>query len=273
MIPLRDNIPSRTVPVVNYVMIAVCVAVFLLQRMHPDEMRFVEQLGMVPARVLDPDASLVVRGHEPVPTRFGIEIRETVHAIAPAAVPNWLTLLTCIFLHGGWLHLLGNLWFLWIFGDNVEDRIGHGRYLAFYLLCGVAASTVHLFTNGNSAIPTIGASGAIAGVMGAYFVLYPRAQVLTLVPLIFFFDIWVLPAPAFLGVWFILQILQGSFALGAGDAAGVAWWAHIGGFAVGVAIAMVLAGLRKTRPAVRVVRPGTDGFRRYHRYGVRGRGS
>src|SRR5262249_25667474 len=148
--------------------------------------------------------------------------------------------------------------------DNVEDRLGHGRYAVFYLLCGVAASAVHLLTNSDSAMPTIGASGAIAGVMGAYFVLYPRAQVVTLVPLIFFFDIWVLPAPSFLGVWFVLQLVQGSYALG-GEAGGVAWWAHVGGFGTGVAVALLLNRLRQTRPAVRLVRPGTDGFSRYRR--------
>ena len=272
MFPLRDNIPSRTVPVVNYVLIAVCIAVFLLQRVQgTNESRFVERLGMVPARVLDPHETLRVPSAEEVDTPFGPRIRETVHTVAPAAVPNWLTLLTCIFLHGGWLHLLGNLWFLWIFGDNVEDRLGHGRYVAFYLLCGVGASAVHLLTNADSPIPTLGASGAIAGVMGAYFVLYPRAQVLTLVPLIFFFDVWVLPAPAFLGVWFLFQLVSGSFALG-GEAAGVAWWAHVGGFAVGIAIVLLLKGLGLTRPAVPLVRPGSDGFRRYQRYDMRRRG-
>src|SRR5690606_5683097 len=127
---------------------------------------------------------------------------------------------------GGWLHLLGNMWFLYIFGDNVEDRLGHVGYLLFYLGAGVIASGVHLVTNSSSMIPTVGASGAIAGVMGGYFVLYPHSRVLTLVPIFIFIHIMVIPAPVFLGIWFLLQFFQGTFSLGAVQAGGVAWWAH-----------------------------------------------
>jgi membrane associated rhomboid family serine protease len=140
--------------------------------------------------------------------------------------------LSFMFLHGGFWHLLGNMWFLYIFGDNVEDRLGHGRYLIFYLVCGMTSGLSHLLLNFNSNVPTIGASGAIAGVMGAYFILYPRAKVLTLVPILiipFFFEI---PAYFFLGFWFLLQFLNATASSGAGG--GIAWWAHIGGFIFGI---------------------------------------
>jgi membrane associated rhomboid family serine protease len=142
-----------------------------------------------------------------------------------------IALLTFMFLHGGFFHLLGNMWFLYIFGDNVEDRLGHFRYLAFYLLCGLASGISHLFLNWTSQIPTIGASGAIAGVMGAYFILYPRAKVLTLVPIFFFLHFIEIPAFLFLGFWIFFQFLNAAFSTQAG---GIAWWAHIGGFIFGI---------------------------------------
>jgi membrane associated rhomboid family serine protease len=158
-------------------------------------------------------------------------------------VPGWATLLTCTFLHGGWFHFLGNMWFLWIFGDNVEDRLGHGGYLLFYLASGIGASVVHLATGPGSTVPTIGASGAIAGVMGAYLLLYPRSRVLVLVPIVFVFQFFVFPAAVFLGLWFVWQLFQGALAVGAVQAGGVAWWAHVGGFVVGL---VVVAALRAT---------------------------
>ncbi|MGE0378145.1 MAG: rhomboid family intramembrane serine protease, partial [Planctomycetaceae bacterium] len=141
---------------------------------------------------------------------------------APSAVPALLTMLTCIFLHGGWMHFLGNMWFLHIFGDNVEDRFGHIGYLAFYLACGTAASAAHYLTDRNSAIPTIGASGAIAGVMGAYYVSYPRAKVVTLLPLIIIWQVVVLPASLFLGIWVVIQFLQGTMSVTVAQTTGVA---------------------------------------------------
>lgn len=266
MIPLRDNIPSRTTPFVNYALIAACVVVFLLQLADRGGGSFVEGYGMIPARVLGEDAQM--RDVVLERTREGTRLREVLRPVAPAAVPDWLTLLTCIFLHGGWLHLLSNVWILYIFGDNVEDRLGHWGYLAFYLGCGVLASVAHLGANAESAIPTVGASGAIAAVMGAYFVLYPRATVVTLVPLIIIFDIWVLPAPIFLGVWFGLQLLQGTWALTGPQMGGVAWWAHIGGFVAGVAVALLLSKTHRARPPVVEVRPRTRGFTRYGGYRV-----
>lgn len=243
MIPLRDNIPARTTPVVNYAMIGICTVVFLLQLAAGDG-SLAEQLGMVPKRVFDPDSEILIRTG-----RFGLM------PVGDAMVPDWLTPLTCIFLHGGWLHFLGNMLFLWIFGDNVEDRMGHGGYLGFYLGAGVAASAAHLLANPASPLPTVGASGAIAGVMGAYMLLYPHAKVLTLVPLFVIMFVVTLPAPLFLGFWFLLQFFQGVASVGGVQVGGVAWWAHIGGFAVGFGVAAGLNKLHKLRPPVQKVRP------------------
>ena len=211
MIPLRDNVPSRTVPFVTYFLIGANVLAFLFElSLGPDLERFVQVFGMVPARVV----SILFEAPQ-----------YTFFAVAP--------FLTSIFIHGGWLHLLGNMLYLYIFGDNVEAELGHFRYLVFYLGCGVAASAVHLFSNAGSEVPTVGASGAIAGVLGAYFLLFPTAKVLTLVPIFFFITVIEVPAVLFLGLWFLIQFLSGSAALGSATTTGVAWWAHIGGFAVG----------------------------------------
>jgi hypothetical protein len=201
--------------------------------------------------------------------RFGrvVQVVPRTRVLADAPLSPWLTLLTCIFLHGGWMHFLGNMWFLFIFGDNVEDRIGHSGYLLFYLFSGVAASGAHLLSNPASDVPTIGASGAIASVMGAYFLLYPRALVLSLIPIVFFFHIVVLPAPVFLGVWFLLQFFQGLGSVGSVQTTGVAWWAHIGGFVFGFLVAAVLRTVGETRPPVEATRPRADrsGFYRIER--------
>lgn len=150
-------------------------------------------------------------------------------------------LITSLFLHGGWFHVGGNMLYLWIFGDNVEDRLGRFRFLFFYLMCGVAASFAHILANPASTVPTIGASGAIAGVLGAYFLLYPRSRVLTLVPLGFYLQVIQLPAFLFLGFWFLMQFIVGAVSLGAsGGGGGVAWWAHVGGFVAGAGLQFVL---------------------------------
>ncbi len=212
MIPLRDNIPSRTVPFVTYFLIGANVLIFLFElSLGPQLQQFIHIFGVVPARV----------------TTIVSEAPQLIHyAVFP--------FVTSIFLHGGWMHLLGNMLYLYIFGDNVESALGHLRYLIFYLCSGVAASLVHISFNSGSDIPTVGASGAIAGVLGAYFLLFPRAKVVTLVPIFFFIQIVEIPALLFLGLWFLIQFLSGSMSLGSGaSAAGVAWWAHIGGFAVG----------------------------------------
>jgi membrane associated rhomboid family serine protease len=203
MIPLRDVIPSRTVPFVTISLIAVNAVAFLFELSLPHTARevFIREYGVVPA------------------------------AFA------WSSVVTSMFLHGGWLHVLGNMLYLWIFGDNVEDRLGHARFLLFYLLCGAAGALAHVASAPHSLVPTIGASGAIAGVMGAYFVLYPRSRVLTLIPIIFFVDIVEIPAIFFLGFWFLMQVFSGvgSIAMTNGtDAGGVAFWAHVAGFVAGV---------------------------------------
>ena len=258
MIPLRDDVPSRTTPVVNYVLIAITALVFLAQLGQvPDDPSLVERYGMIPARVLDADAQVVFSERQLVRTPLGLVERRIQRPAAAAAVPAWLTVVTCIFLHGGWMHFLGNMWFLWIFGDNVEDRLGHWGYVGFYLGTGVLATLAHLVMNLGSNLPVIGASGAIAGVMGAYFVLYPRAKVLTLVPVLFLIRILVLPAPLFLGVWFLLQFLQGSMAA-ASSGAGVAWWAHIGGFVAGFVVGRVLYARDRARPRVELLGPERD---------------
>jgi len=210
MIPIRDAIRSRNFPIVNTLIIGLNIIAFLwqwLQGPHLKEALFL--FGIVPVRYSDPSLSAQFTTFQQV-----------------------LPFLTSMFLHGGFLHILGNMWFLYIFGDNIEDRLGHLRYLIFYLLSGIAAGLVHLFTNWNSKIPTIGASGAISGVMGAYLILYPRARVLTLIPIFLFFQFIEIPAFLFLGYWFLLQLF--SAGLTRGDIGGVAWWAHIGGFVAGI---------------------------------------
>jgi membrane associated rhomboid family serine protease len=166
-----------------------------------------------------------------------------VHSLGAPGVPLSAAvapLFTHMFLHGGFLHILGNMWFLWIFGDNVEDRLGHLSYLAFYLLCGLGAGLLQLLVSLNSGIPMLGASGAISGVLGAYIVMFPRAKVLTLVPLLFFFFTVDLPAVVILGYWFVIQFLSGLESLGMrAGGGGTAWWAHIGGFVMGVVLVMV----------------------------------
>ncbi len=225
MIPLKDDNPRFTTPFVNVFLILANVFVFLYQVSLPQRagQHLVLLYGMIPSRV---EAAFV--GHT-VP--LGI-------ALQP--------LITSMFLHAGWLHLIGNMLFLWIFGDNVEDELGHAGYLLFYMFCGVAAGVTHTIANWGSSLPAIGASGAIAGVMGAYIVFFPRAKVLTLVPLLVFFFTVRIPAYVLIGLWFLLQFFNGVGSLGAnGGGGGVAWWAHIGGFALGAVIAV---SVRARRP-------------------------
>jgi membrane associated rhomboid family serine protease len=153
----------------------------------------------------------------------------------------FIPMLTSMFLHGSWLHIIGNMWALWIFGDNIEDHLGHFTYLIFYLVCGLAAGVAHILLNVGSNVPTVGASGAIAGVMGAYFVLYPKARVLTIVPLIVFFTFWRLPAWVVLGYWFLIQFLSGAAtSIGESGGGGIAFWAHVGGFVAGIILIKML---------------------------------
>ena len=204
MIPLRDVIPSRTTPYVTIGIITINAVAILFELSLGDQVEaFTSFWGLVPAEF------------------------------------SWFTVFTSMFLHGGLLHFGGNMLYLWIFGDNVEDRMGHGRFLVFYLLCGVAAALAQTITSPNSAVPMIGASGAIAGVMGAYFVLYPHSRIVTLVPIIFFFQIVEIPAIFFLGIWFLMQFVSGVGSFVATTAnqpgGGIAFWAHVAGFAAGLA--------------------------------------
>ena len=219
MIPIKDTIPSRSYPIVNVLIIITNCLVFFLELSLGSKLNKLFLIfGMVPVKFyyLISTAPFNI---------FGI----------------FLPFLTSLFLHAGWIHIIGNMLYLWIFGDNVEDRMGHFRYLVFYLICGVVANITHLYTEPVSGIPTIGASGAIAGVMGAYFVLYPRAKVVTLVPIFFFFYLIEIPAFFFLGFWFLLQFLSGSISLAASghDIGGIAWWAHIGGFLSGIVLVFI----------------------------------
>jgi membrane associated rhomboid family serine protease len=228
MIPLRDSTPSRTRPLVMLTLIGLNTAVFVFELSLPRE-QLTELLflfGLVPGRPAEP-AWAAIGG---VPLYTGV------------------TFVTSTFLHGGFLHLIGNMWSLWIFGDNVEDRMGHGRFLVFYLLCGAGAGLAQYLAMPDSAVPTIGASGAIAGVMGAYFVMFPRARILMLFPVFLYPMFFVMPAFLYLGYWFLFQLLTGTAALaGSGQVGGVAWWAHAGGFVAGVLLHRPLRRPRERR--------------------------
>jgi len=226
LLPFRDHIRSRTNPWVTLAIIALNVAVFVYElSLGPALEGFLQTYAVVPARFM--------------------ELLERSGGWAQAAP----SIVTSMFLHGGWLHLILNMWFLWIFGDNVEDRLGHVRYLLLYLAAGAAATIAHVAANSASTIPTVGASGAIAGVLGAYFVTYPRARVTTLIPIFVFIHIAELPAWVVLGMWFALQFLSGALSLATtqASAGGVAWWAHIGGFAAGALLMPLLSIGRRRR--------------------------
>ncbi len=244
MIPLHDNIRATTFPWVNCGLIAACSLVWIMQLRAGREVdTMIERWGLVPVRLVTPsDVQLIEERPVWVQTPFGPQVAMVKRELLAAGISDWFTLLSCIFLHGGWLHFLGNMWFLHIFGDNVEDRLGHLTYLLMYIGAGVFASVLHLVVNSDSAAPTIGASGAIAGVMGAYLLLFPRSRVLSLVPLIVIFTMIEIPAPVFLVVWFVMQFWNGTASIADG-ADGVAWWAHIGGFAAGFLIALGLTSV------------------------------
>ncbi len=252
MIPIRDSIPPHRFPLINYVLIGLCSLAFLIQlqagrdgALEGEDERIVEQYGMVPLRITRPSEVPTITMQEVVQSGSKIMVREREREIAPAAISPWLTLITCMFLHGGFMHFLGNMWFLHIFGDNVEDRFGHLGYALLYLGTGIVAGLAHLITNPTSAVPTIGASGAIAGVMGAYLVLYPHSRVQAFMPPIFQF---VVPAPIFLGIWFVMQTMNGLSSMS--QVTGVAWWAHIGGFVAGVVMGLVIRNTNLGNPEV-----------------------
>ena len=226
MIPIKDDAPRYSTPWVNYFLVGLNILVFLFELSLPPRARqqFFFQFGMVPGRI-----TALVNG--------------APHTHLDVAL---VPVLTSMFLHAGWLHLIGNMWFLWIFGDNVEDHLGHFKYLFFYLVSGLAAAGLQTVLTPTSNLPNVGASGAIAGVMGAYFILFPSARVLTLVPFLFVFFLW-LPAWIMLGYWFVIQFLSGaatSITTANAPAGGIAFWAHVGGFVAGIALIKLIP----TRP-------------------------
>jgi len=232
MLPLKDSIPSERAPLVNGVIIVVCAAVFLFELTLGRRLDlFVQAFSFVPARFFHPGA------------------------FDTTLVFNLKTLVFSMFMHGGWLHLIGNMWFLWVFGDNVEDALGHVRYVLFYLVCGTAAALGQALVAPGSLVPMVGASGAIAGVLGAYLVWYPWARVKTLVFVVFFVTIIEIPAPFFLIFWFIMQFFSGTLSLAAATSGGgVAFFAHIGGFVAGAGIAWWLKSSGAVRPYPRIAR-------------------
>jgi len=222
MIPIRDRLVTHSFPVVNYALIALNVIVFIFQWLAgPNQEAMIYEFALIPANVTS-----------------GVDVGDVSD------------ILTSMFMHGGLLHILGNMLYLWIFGDNVEDSMGKVKYLLFYLIGGFVAALTHILTNPNSQIPTVGASGAIAAVLGAYLVLYPQSKVETFIPLGFYMRLTVLPAVIVLGLWFVLQLFNGVMSLGAADVGGVAFWAHIGGFVAGVVLARIF-GKPQAQPELR----------------------
>lgn len=206
MFPLYDTLRSRRFPIVNWMLIILNGMVFYyeLKLNEAGLERFLHGWGLIPFQ------------------------------LASSPAERWITIFTSMFLHGGWFHILSNMWILAIFGDNIEDRLGGGRYLIFYLLGGTAAALLEVYLSPASNLPIIGASGAIAGVLGAYLILFPRARIVSLVPIIFIFTLVEIPAIIFLGFWFVSQLFSGWLALQGADMSGIAWWAHIGGFVFGM---------------------------------------
>ncbi len=229
MIPLRDNIPSSRRPRVTYTLIVINSLAFLLTlATGPHMPQFITVFGFIPARF------------------FAMWDAHPEYYLA-----LYLPLITTMFLHGSWLHLIANMWTLFIFGDNVEDRLGHWRYLLFYLACGVAGTLLHAVLAPNSWVPLVGASGAIAGIMGAYFLLFRRSMVLVFIPFFFVAPLVEVPAYVFLGVWFLLQFFSGAFSIlgpRAGETGGIAFWAHVGGFVAGVVLIFLLGAIRLVPP-------------------------
>jgi membrane associated rhomboid family serine protease len=231
MFPLKDNIQARNFPIVNIGLIVINIVFFIYQISYG---HMVDQLiyafGFIPSRFF----SLQAEGW-----------------LNPS---GFLPVFSSMFLHANLIHLISNMWMLWIFGDNVEDCMGHGRYLLFFLLCGVASVAAHAIANPQSSIPMIGASGAISGVLGAYFLTYPHARILTLLPIFILIYLIELPAYFFLGFWFLMQFVQGSlYSMNADKmvGGGVAWWAHVGGFAAGVVLLQVFRCKDWQRPVVK----------------------
>jgi membrane associated rhomboid family serine protease len=228
MFPIRDENPHFLTPLVTHALIAANVLAWALLQgfgRDPQLASSVCTLGLIPGELL-----------QRLPAGAAFPLSEGVACVIQAS-PAWHTTVTSMFMHGGWLHLIGNMWFLWIFGNNVEDSMGHARFLVFYLLCGLAAAALQVFSQPDSGIPMVGASGAIGGVMGGYVVLYPRVRVHMLVIFGFLVRTIAVPASFMLGYWFLLQLAGGAVNLGR-EGAGVAFWAHVGGFAAGAVLVL-----------------------------------
>jgi membrane associated rhomboid family serine protease len=237
MLPIQDSVPKRSVPVATRALILINVIVFFFEAGMPQHAleRFVYLFGLVPARFTDPDWAASV-------------------GFLPG---GYWVFLTHQFLHGGWFHIFANMWTLRIFGDAVEDRTGPLRFIIFYLLCGVLAGLTQLYVNPDSTLPSVGASGAIAGVLGAYFVFFPTARLVVMFPILFFPFFFEVPAVFYLGVWFMTQLFSGTLALaGPQHVGGIAWWAHVGGFVSG----LFLCWLFVKRPAGRSFQPDEHGL-------------
>ncbi len=225
MFPVQDTIPHRRPPVAMWGIILLNTVVFVFElSLTPSQLeKLFYTAGVVPALITAP-------------------WREGSPLLFLETLPHYVSFLTCMFLHGGWFHFISNMWALWIFGDNVEDRMGSARFLIFYILTGVIASVVHVVTQPDSPVPVVGASGAISGVMGAYMLFFPASRIVTLVPLGFIPLFFELPAVLFMFIWFLTQLQSGFLSLVAPEAAGgVAWWAHVGGFVAGVALCKFFA--------------------------------
>ncbi|MBK6658917.1 MAG: rhomboid family intramembrane serine protease [Proteobacteria bacterium] len=226
MFPIRDDNPQILTPYATWAIVALNIAAWVLVQglgREPALASSICTLGLLPGELL---------GH--LQAGVGIPLSPYARCVI-AESGNWSTVITHMFLHGGWMHLIGNLWFLWIFGNNVEDSMGHGRFVAFYLLCGLAAAALQVAANPGAAIPMVGASGAIGGVMGAYVMLYPRVNVHMLFWFGFYVTTFAIPAFWMLGYWFLVQMIGGLGSLGA-QGGGVAFWAHVGGFVAGAAL-------------------------------------
>lgn len=223
MFPLKDNIPTVRKPIITLSLIIANALIFFYQLSLGENFNFLLfKYGAIP-----------------------FEITQGQEVTYKAAFPIPLTLFTAMFLHGGWMHVIGNMWYLWIFGKNVEDKLGHFKFFIFYILSGLAGSLVYIATNPSSQVPMIGASGAIAGVLGAYMIRFPQARVLTLIWFGFFIRIVAIPAVYVLGFWFIIQLLNGLPSIGANITGGVAWFAHIGGFVAGMGLFKVFSFIRR----------------------------
>jgi membrane associated rhomboid family serine protease len=248
--PLRDENPTELTPVVTFAFIALNTAAWLLVQ-GGGGAGFVESLcvfGSIPANLTGALAPGAVLDLAP-------EVTCRVGSL------GWTTVLTSMFMHGGWGHLLGNMWFLWVFGNNIEDSMGHIRYLVFYLLCGLAAAGAHLASDPGSAVPTVGASGAISGVMGAYLVIYPRVRVQTFFFLLVYASVVALPAWVLLIEWLVIQVVSGFGTIG-GEGGGVAFWAHVGGFVAGALGVRVFQRPQLVAAKRQHVRLGPDQLRR-----------